>query len=222
MDPAGQLRVAAKNVICRIRLQGPFQTLLDVIRALRVTRVEIWHLPLAEASSKSFTNKAGDAQVLVDATGELAKLRLWARNLSVDFFRDVIDVKGKCILVTVSGRLAGIAWVFDSRRPGHFLRLAARDLEIRSVHTLREFRGKGVARLAIHEACRVYARRGYRGAFAVIHSQNQSSRRVFEAVGFHKVADVRRPSLFGPRYKTTTGTLESWWRWLYSSRFEGP
>ncbi|MHB8525021.1 MAG: GNAT family N-acetyltransferase [Candidatus Acidiferrales bacterium] len=140
----------------------------------------------------------------------MKKLRASVRDLPVEFYRDEIDGIDSCFFACVEGHAAGIAWSYDHTKPAHFLRMSPGDAEIRSVYSLAEFRGRGLAKSVIATACESLAREGYRRIYAVIHFRNEASLRAFRSVGFTKVAELNRPPIFGPRYVTESGQTEGW------------
>ncbi|MHB8539967.1 MAG: GNAT family N-acetyltransferase [Candidatus Acidiferrales bacterium] len=140
----------------------------------------------------------------------MKKLRASVRDLPVEFYRDEIDGVDSSFLACVEGHAAAIAWSYDHRKPAYFLRMSSGDAEIRSVFSLPEFRGCGLAKSVIAMACESLAEEGYRRIYAVIHFRNEASLRAFRSIGFTKVAELNRPPLFGPRYVTEARQSESW------------
>jgi len=135
------------------------------------------------------------------ALQRLRALRPADRSLPVDFYRDHLnDLYRNCFVAVYDGQLAGALWVYDQTQPGHFIRMRPGDAEIRNVYCLAEFRGKGIAKILISVACTGCRKDGVEHIFAVIHSKNEASKRAFIAVGFKRVAVMKRRAFFGRKF----------------------
>lgn len=198
----------SKNLLLRVRQRGWWPTLSEMARTLVPTPFDMWERALTN-ELPSLNHRSG-VNTLVGAVEELARLRRGLPGLPADFFRDEIDGARGCVVAEIDGYLAGVAWGYDESCQGHFLRMGSGEVELRSVYSLPEFRRRGVARTIISEACRWFAQQGYQRMYAVIHANNVASQRAFEAAGFRKIAALRRPALFGPRYLTAARRWESW------------
>ncbi|MHB8754241.1 MAG: GNAT family N-acetyltransferase [Candidatus Acidiferrales bacterium] len=173
------------------------------------TRFEVWKLSCENISSQISVHPGTKILVGPSAVTGLKRLREANSELPVEFFRDEVDNIQSCFLACVDERLAAIAWSYDHGKPAYFLRMSPGDAEIRSVFSLPEFRGRGLAKAVVAAASESLSREGYRRIYAVIHFRNEASQRAFQSAGFSKIAELNRPPIFGPRYITQTGQTES-------------
>ena len=199
----------AKSLTTRIKREGFLAAIRDVGGTLLPTRFEVWKLS-RESSARNAAEADADILVGPRAVENLKQLRDATPGLPVEFYRDEVDGIDHCFLACVGGRPAAIAWAYDHTKPAHFLRMSPGEAEIRSVYSLAEFRGRGLAKTVIAAACRSLFHDGFQHIYAVIHFRNEASLRAFRSIGFTRVAELRRPALFGPRYVTETGQKESW------------
>jgi len=193
----------------RVRREGVRLAVKNAIGALLPDRFEVWHLAfnsgtLALAPRKDATLTIGSA-----AIKELKRRRV-DNQKRIEFYREEIDGIQSCFLACVDDRLATIAWAYDHTKYVYFLRMHPGDAEIRHVYSVAEFRGRGLAKAVIAAACRSLFHDGFQHIYAVIHFRNEASLRTFRSIGFTRVAELKRPPLFGPRYVTAEGRTESW------------
>ena len=136
----------AKSLTTRIRREGFWAAIRDVGGTLQPARFEVWKLSRENSSARN--SAEADAGILVGprAVENLKQLRDATPSLPVEFYRDEVDGIDGCFLACVDGRPAAIAWAYDHTKPAHFLRMSPGDAEIRSVYSLAEFRGRGLAR----------------------------------------------------------------------------
>ena len=200
----------ARSLKTRIEREGFGAAIRDAFGTLLPTRFEVWRLSRENSSTRSVAEADADMLAGPAAVESLKRHREAGSGLPVEFYRDEIDNIQSCFLACVGGRPAAIAWSYDHTKPAHFLRMSPGDAEIRSVYSLAEFRGRGLAKTVIAAACRSLFHDGFQHIYAVIHFRNEASLRAFRSVGFTRVAELRRPPLFGPRYVTETGQTESW------------
>jgi RimJ/RimL family protein N-acetyltransferase len=139
----------------------------------------------------------------------LRRLRSAQRGLSSEFFRDEIHAGWQFLAAVQDQRLLGILWAHNDPGGNLFLRLQPNEIELTAVYVPPAQRGRGIAKLLIHAACVWAQQGGVTGVFASIHAGNISSQRAFEAVGFRKIAQFRRPAMFGPRYLTSEERWET-------------
>lgn len=200
----------AKSLTTRIKREGFWAAIRDAVGTLLPTRFEVWRLSAQDSSARNAAE--ADAGILAGprAVENLKQLRDATPSLPVEFYRDEVDGIESCFLACISGRPAAIAWSYDQTKPAHFLRMSPGDAEIRSVYSLAEFRGRGLAKAVIAAACHSLFHDGFQHIYAVIHFRNEASLRAFRSIGFTRVAELRRPALFGPRYVTKAGQTESW------------
>lgn len=102
---------------------------------------------------------------------ELDRLRAGRTGLPADFYRDEIVDGERCFVITVHGALAYINWISERGASG-FFRFAAGDAECAIVHTLPEYRGRGLHRLAQDRLVHVLAGEGKRRLLYAVHEGN--------------------------------------------------
>jgi ribosomal protein S18 acetylase RimI-like enzyme len=141
---------------------------------------------------------------------ELKRLRANLREAAHDFFLDEIDGCRTCVWATVDGELASITWVHDYRQVGPFLRLEKGQIELNSLHTLPKFRGRRLGQYILRNMCVTLANSGVDGIYSTVNGRNKASQKVVQASGWTRVAQWKRPALFGPRYDTRRQRVESW------------
>jgi GNAT superfamily N-acetyltransferase len=198
-----------RNLRMRVQQRGVWRTVSKAIRTLVPTRFDIWERDL---STEPAPVKKPQVQVSVgaEAVEQLARLRQANPGLPADFYRDRVLAVQSCVIGVVDGCLAGIGWAYDHTHTGRFLRMRPGDVELRSVYSLPEYRGRGVAKAVIRGACWWLRNQGFKRIYAVIHPNNFASSRAFAAVGFRKTGQLHRPALFGPHYLAEEGRPESW------------
>jgi ribosomal protein S18 acetylase RimI-like enzyme len=190
MNPARPL----KALWLRLRLDGVGPTVHGLVDACSP---KLWHIyklttPPAPAPRP--------AKCRIDSNRtHLAPLRT-ARTFASEYFRDDANRAKRCFFAVVEGRLAGIVWVLDARHPSRVIALGPADVELAFLFVEPEFRGAGIARALIQEACRALPEQGASGIYAIIEEHNAPSQKAFLASGFEHIAAVRRPLLFGSRY----------------------
>jgi ribosomal protein S18 acetylase RimI-like enzyme len=204
--------LSVNSLKARIEREGFWSAARDAVGTLQPAKFQIWALAAedAGAAAKSSAAKGIELASGPAAVEVLRRLRVSVTDLPVEFYRDEIDGIDGCFLACSGGRVAAVAWSYDHAKTAHFLLMSPGDAEIRSVYSLPEFRGRGLAKAVIAAACGSLARQDYRRIYAVIHFRNEASQRAFQSVGFSKVAELSRPPIFGPRYVTETGLTESW------------
>ena len=142
-------------------------------------------------------------QVAIDTDLErLDALRSSHPDLASEYYRDQARRATKCFFAILDGKLAGIVWILDAAHPSRVIRLGRDDVELAFLFVEPEFRGRGIARGLIREACRVLPMQGVDGIYSIIEQHNLPSQRAFLACGFQQVGAVRRPLYVGPRYQT--------------------
>lgn len=200
----------AKSLTTRIKREGFWPAMRDSAGTLLPARFEVWKLSCGSISGQISVDPG--KKILSGPVGveSLKRLREATSGLPVEFYRDEIDNIQSCFFACVSDRPAAIAWSYNHTKPAHFLRMSSGDAEIRSVYSLAEFRGRGLAKAVVAAACRSLFHDGFQNIYAVIHFQNEASLKAFRSVGFTKVAELHRPPLFGTRYLTAELRTESW------------
>ncbi len=191
----------------RLRHQGLPGLLSDLVRSFS-TVYEVWECDLT-ADGPTF-NRRVTMQVRVgsDAAQELERSRQLNTSLPLAFYRDLADGVGGCaFLAVIDGEIAGIAWGYGRNRPLGSLRIGPGDVEVCDVYTLDQFRGRGVAKALLFEACQSYREGGFRRAYATIRDDNTPSLRAFQSAGFRKVGKVSGRKLFGSRFVTESRTV---------------
>ncbi len=194
----------------RIRRVGVRRAVKEAFRAFLPDQFEIWHLELSSSAIAGVTDTGVNLFAGSRAVEKLRDCRAESSNLPIEFYRDEIDNIQSCFLACIGTHPAAIAWPYDHTRPVYFLRMFPEDAEIRHVHSLAQFRGRGLAKAVIGLACGSLFRDGVRNAYAVIRVRNEPSREAFRSCGFVKIAEVRRSPLFGPRFITARACTETW------------
>jgi ribosomal protein S18 acetylase RimI-like enzyme len=198
----GYFHQTLAGIRVRLRHQGLWGLLSDVVRSFS-TVYEVWQCDLTSAAPTLQQSATAQIRVGPDAAMELERSRQNNMRLPLAFYRDLADDVGACaFLALIEGQMAGIAWGFDRNRPLSSLRMGPGDVEICDVYTLDQFRGRGVAKALLCEACRCYRDRGFARVYATIRSDNTPSLRAFQAAGFKKVGKVSGRKLFGSRFVT--------------------
>lgn len=199
-----------KSLKARIDHEGLWTAVRDAAGTLLPTRLEVWKLASENVPQRNAVAPGGEILAGPPGIEKLKRLREAPAGLPVEFYRDEIDNIQSCFFTCADGRPAAIAWSYDHTKPAHFLRMSPGDAEIRSVYSLAEFRGRGLAKAVIASACDSLRRDGFQNIYAVIHFRNEASSRAFRSIGFTKAGELRRPPLFGPRFVTATGRAETW------------
>jgi ribosomal protein S18 acetylase RimI-like enzyme len=192
--------------LLRLRHQGARAALRDVIRSFTIV-YDVWQCDLASGLPAGHQPAALELRVGSEAAEELARQRQISGWLPLSFHRDLVgDAGGCCFLAVIEGRMAGVLWAYEHNRPSGRLRLGAGDVEICDLYTLDEFRGRGVAKALIAEACRRFRDRGFARVYTYLRPDNVASCRAIQAFGFRKVGSLVRPVLFRRRYVTDLGS----------------
>lgn len=199
-----------RSLRIRIKRGGFWRATRDAAGTLLPSTFQVWSLTIEKVRGEAPARDGVKLLCGAEATSVLKKFRTHATALPVEFYRDEIDNIQTCFFACIGNRPAAIAWAYDHAKPAHFLRMRPGDAEIRSVYSLAEFRGRGLAKTVIAAACHSLFREGFQNIYAVIHFRNEASLRAFRSVGFTKVAELSRPPLFGPRYLTAEQRVESW------------
>jgi len=200
----------AKSLTTRIKREGFWAAIRDVGGTLLPTRFEVWKLSRENSSARNSAEAGAGILAGPPALENLKRLRDATPGLPVEFYRDEIDGIDRCFLACIDGRPAAIAWAYEHTKPGHFLRMNAGDAEIRSVYSLAEFRGRGLAKAVVAAGSDSLLRGSFQNVYAVIDSRNEPSLKAFQFTGFVRVGELTRPPLFGPRYVTETSQSETW------------
>ncbi|MGB9619524.1 MAG: GNAT family N-acetyltransferase [Armatimonadota bacterium] len=129
----------------------------------------------------------------------LLRLRAPHSSLPYEYYCERRQGFQCCLCAVVEGQLAGVIWIAKSPA-SHFIRLNDEAAEITCLHVLPQFRGRGIAKRLYWNAAAHSLSSGARGVFAVIAADNHASRRAAEAVGFKKIAQIRRAALWGPKF----------------------
>jgi ribosomal protein S18 acetylase RimI-like enzyme len=199
-----------RSLKARVQQSGLRAAMRGALGTIFPDRFEVWKLSGDSVSRPNHLPASNDVLAGPSAMETLKHFRESTPGLPVEFYRDEIDSAQRCFLACHEGRLAAIAWSYNHAKKGHFLGMSLGDAEIRSLYSLPEFRGHGLAKAVIETACDTLQREGIRNIYAVIHFRNEASLRAFRSAGFTKVGELRRPPLFGPRFVTATGYAETW------------
>lgn len=199
-----------RSLKARVCRSGFRVAIREAVGTLLPDCFEVWKLSLEIILEPNHLTESNGVLTGPPAMETLKRFRKSTPGLPIEFYRDEIDDAEWCSLACYDGRLAAIAWPYNHTKPGHFLGMRLGEAEIRSVYSLFQFRGHGLAKAVIAAACDALRRHGVRDLYAVIHFRNEASQRAFRSAGFTKVGELRRPPLFGPRFVTATGCAETW------------
>jgi O-antigen/teichoic acid export membrane protein/ribosomal protein S18 acetylase RimI-like enzyme len=192
--------------LLRLRQQGLRAALRDLVRSFTIV-YDVRQCDLASGLPAGHQSPALEIRVGSEAAEELARQRLTSGWVPISFQRDLVgDAGATCFLALIEERMAGVLWTYDHTRPSGSLRLGAGEVELCDLCTLKEFRGRGVAKALIIEACRRFRDRGFARAYTYLRPDNVASCRAFQAAGFRKVGSLIRPVLFRRRYVTDPGS----------------
>lgn len=125
-------------------------------------------------------------------------------NLPEAFYRDLRDDTWLCVLAMDKEDAVGVAWLYQHNMAGPFLKLFPGDLVLRHLYVLKPFRGRQIAAALVERASLCARISGCQSLYAVVRSENKSSEAVFRKVGFKRVAELRRSTLFGQRYNASS------------------
>ena len=128
--------------------------------------------------------------------GTLAELQHWRQTTSevpLPLLRDWSNGWSDFWWAWYESRLAGIVWVVD--KPP-LLHLEPNGVAICDLYTIPAFRGRGVGKALVLEACRAMPDRGATQVYAAVDPDNMPSRRVFETLGFSIVAHLAIRGVF--------------------------
>lgn len=208
-----RLRRLARHLLRQLRRHGLRATVMEARWDLRLRTFGIWEIQLATTQD---TRANITFQVLVGAPAlqEIEDLRSTQPGLPASFVDARLKEGATCFLAKVDDKVACVSWLVADRHSGAFLRCTRAEAAIRSLYTLHEFRGRGIAAGLIRFTCGWAKRRGYSRILAVIDAENAPSQAAFGAAGFRKAGEIRRIGLFGPKYVPTLGRFESWWERL--------
>jgi ribosomal protein S18 acetylase RimI-like enzyme len=191
-----------KGLWLRMRVDGVVPTLEGLLEALRP---KVWYIYKLVGMPP-----ARDAGCIIDSDlTRLASLRKLKPGLASEYFRDEARRAARGFFALADGQLAGVVWILDTRYPSRVIRLGPSDVELAFLYVENEFRGRGIARALIQEACRVLPHEGVTAIYSIIEEHNVPSQKAFLASGFQRIAALRRPLLFGPRFHTTADRMPS-------------
>lgn len=199
------LKIVLGRPWLRIKTRGFRESVRQLSNALVRQTFYVFQLDSSPCFAEPSASPNPPSVEILEGEPALQRLRILRRaggSLPVDFYRDQLnDTYRSCLVAVYEGQLAGVLWAYDHARPGHFVQMRPGDAEVRDVYCLAKFRGKGIAKMLISLACTDHRKGGVERIFAVIHSENEASKRAFMAVGFRRVAALKRRALFGPKFK---------------------
>lgn len=130
----------------------------------------------------------------------LLRLRRHNNLLPDEFYCDGRPGFVDCICVTLDQALAGVIWVLRGRDASRYISLQDGQAELSYLHVVAWARGRGLAKQLYWRAASECLAQGVKEVFAVIAAENYASRRAAEAVGFWKIAELRRSALWGRKF----------------------
>lgn len=107
----------------------------------------------------------------------------------------------ECFFVLEKARPVGVLWALAGRRASRFIDLGPCDAELSSLYVLPGSRNRGLAKALYAAASQALLSCGFSHVFAVIAEGNIASQKAAEAVGFREIARLRRPMLFGFKFR---------------------
>jgi acetyltransferase (GNAT) family protein len=210
-----------RGLLMRLRSEGVWATLKGLSAALSPYTYGIYEL---HDFREKECFRIPDVRI-EQGTDKLKQYRNKQHNLPSEFHRDKAGGDETCFFAVFKGRLAAIVWVYSQQIPSRFIALGPDEYEIGYLFTIREFRkdrvGLALGSAAFQELLRQHCRR----LFAVIRQGNLRSQVGCVNFGFEKIATVKRPAIFGPRFIPNENKFESWLEAIKStvcSRFRRP
>ncbi len=134
----------------------------------------------------------------------LRRLRAEAAVAADEFYCDDRVGFEVCHVATCEGKLAGVIWTIKGWNASRYVELQNGEAELSYLYVVPWARGRGIAKLLYASAACEQLRRGASGIYAVIAETNEPSRRAAEAVGFCRIASLRRSFLWGPRFRSAS------------------
>ncbi len=131
----------------------------------------------------------------------LRRLRMECTVTADEFYCDGRKGFEQCHLARCEGKPAGIIWTIKGRNVSRYIELHEDEAELSYLYVVPWARGRGIAKLLYASAASEQLRQGVSAIYAVIAEGNEPSRRAAVAVGFRCVACLRRPALWGPRFR---------------------
>lgn len=113
-------------------------------------------------------------------------------------------------LAWLDGELAGILWVFGPEDPAPFVRLQEDEREIRMVHVLRKFRGKGVATAMRKAALYSLKADGVRRVYAHVRTDNRAALKPPQRSGMHPIGLLETRRMLGVTTRRFTPFALPW------------
>jgi len=198
------MKRAWRNLIRRLRRDGWRATARALWTALRPARFAVYCLdrPAAPVLPEPFALRRGLRALLA--------LREANGLLPDQFYYEGREGHRDCFLLCQDGEPVGVLWVISGRNASRYFVLGEQAVEIGGLYVRPQFRGRGAGKQLFWRSSQALLESGIREIYAAIESDNDASRRAAEAVGFRKVGQIRRACLWGPRYRTADGRLETW------------
>jgi RimJ/RimL family protein N-acetyltransferase len=184
-----------KGLFIRLRKDGLRGTTTGLVHAVRRRRWRVYRFypPIPDR----------DESLDIDTDmSRLARLRRDNDAIPGEYYRDVAGRCNRCCYTCVDGKLAGIAWMLDSRSPSRFIHLGPAEVEIAFVHVMPAFRGRGIAKAMVNKACQIAFSDRVSTIYSIIEETNTPSQHAFTACHFKQIGVLHRTALFGNSYVT--------------------
>jgi ribosomal protein S18 acetylase RimI-like enzyme len=199
-----------QSAVWEVRRSGLWLTVCDLWRDVKPRTFGIWRVDLEELVVERDQSPGVEISVGLEAIREVDRARRAGATLPPAFYDEWSRKEGVCFLARVRGQVAGIGWLMGREHCDVFMRRSKREATICRLYTLPEFRGNGVAKCLVRGICKWAQEYEYDQILAVINRDGTSSQRVFNAIGFRKVAERTRSGLFGRRYIPRLQRWETW------------
>lgn len=190
-NPLIGLRKDIKRLLLDLR-QDSWKKLFKRLayRFCRATKHIIYYLDLLKELSP-LPSIPIDVEVKEVTITELNNLRLNAKGLTSDFFRDKIGVEERSFIATVSGDLAFIIWTSSQNSSG-LVTVTPNTVEMNYAYCLPEYRRRQLYFTTISYMSHKLKMEGIRGIWAVPDSDNDVSINYIIKAGFEKIGELYR------------------------------
>jgi GNAT superfamily N-acetyltransferase len=184
------------RLMLRVRRDGLWSSLRGIRGATRPETLEIYRIERLAAPAPT----AGlEIQAGVEA---LRRLRQGTSLLPDEFYCEDRPGFVQCFCAVSDGLLAGIIWVLEGHNASRYIALREGEVELGYLHVLEAMRGRGIAKHLYWRAAVDCLSNGAQAVYAAIAAENHPSRKAAQAIGFKKIAEIRRTTLWGAKFRT--------------------
>ena len=132
----------------------------------------------------------------------LRRLREGCSLLPDEFYCEDRPGFAQCFCAVLDGLLVGIIWVLKGPNASRYIALREGEAELAFLHVREAMRGRGIAKHLYWRAAAHCLSNDARAVYAVIATGNAPSRKAAQAIGFRKIAEIRRTALWGAKFRT--------------------